>query len=201
MSAPGRRVGLFGGTFDPIHLGHVVVAEEVRRQLDLHEVRILPCRQPPHKDGRGLTPGADRLAMVALATQEYPALVPCSLELERPGPSYTIDTLTQIRAAEPGHELFLILGADSFLELPTWREHERLSEAAHLVVVNRPGTPDTPPPAAGARGDRVRFVSVPPQAVSSREVREHCRRGLDPTPLVGIPVADYIGKCALYRAT
>ena len=96
MTAAIRRVGLFGGTFDPIHRGHVAVAGEVRRQLGLDEVRILPCRQPPHKQRHDLTPGADRLAMVALATQDDPALVPCSLELERPGPSFTIDTLDQL---------------------------------------------------------------------------------------------------------
>lgn len=201
MNGARRRVGLFGGTFDPIHRGHIAVAEEVRHRLALDEVRILPCHEPPHKDRRDLTPGADRLAMVALATQDDPALIPCSLELDRPGPSYTIDTLTSLRAAEPDHEYFLILGADSFAELPTWREHERLSRDARIVVVNRPGA--LPPDLAlgGAPADRVHVVTVPPQDVSSSEVREHCRRGLDITPLVAAAVAVYIGKCALYRAT
>ncbi|MFQ5669665.1 MAG: nicotinate-nucleotide adenylyltransferase [Acidobacteriota bacterium] len=209
------RIGIFGGTFDPVHSGHLAIAETVRRRLDLDVIRLVPCHQPPHKVLPNLTPGADRLAMIALATQDHPALIPCSLELVRRACSYTIDTLEAMQAAAPGAQLFFLMGMDSFVEIETWKDHERLVANYHLVVVNRPGTPS---PGAGpgvpaavrgrmvegaagteAPGGRVHLLQVEPQEISSSAIRQRARRGQSISGMVSPPVESYIGRCALYR--
>jgi nicotinate-nucleotide adenylyltransferase len=206
------RIGVFGGTYDPVHAGHVAVAAAVHRGMGLDAVRVVPCHRPPHKARPDLTPGADRLAMIALATQDTPALVPSSYELTRPAPSYTIDTLRGMQAAEPAARLYFIMGMDSFNELALWKEHGSLLADFHLVVVNRPGS--SPPAAgslpAGARvvagaddrdtaAGRVHMLTVPPQAASSTEIRRRAGQGEDLGGMVPPPVASYIHRCAVYR--
>ena len=133
-----KPLGIFGGTFDPIHYGHLRTAFELLQTLQFDEVRFVPCGDPPH---RGLTyaPAALRLEMVRLATRDEPGFVVDDRELQRPGPSYTVDTLASLRAEFPGHSLCLITGMDAFLGLPTWRRWDEILHFAHIVVAHRPG--------------------------------------------------------------
>ena len=152
------KIGLLGGTFDPIHSGHVAIAEEVRIRMGLGGVRLIPCHLPPHKERPDLTPGADRLAMIALGTQDSWHLIPSSLELARPAPSYTIDTLRYLSAAEPQTQFFFIMGMDSFHDIETWKDYDDLLREYHVVVVNRPGTRPLPPKEKLLPGARKRLV-------------------------------------------
>jgi nicotinate-nucleotide adenylyltransferase len=133
-----KPLGIFGGTFDPIHYGHLRTAFELLQTLQFDEVRFIPCGDPPH---RGLTfaPAALRLEMVRLATRDQPGFVVDDRELQRGGPSYTVDTLASLRAEFPGRSLCLIIGMDAFLGLPTWRRWDEILEFAHIVVAHRPG--------------------------------------------------------------
>ena len=134
------RLGIFGGTFDPIHYGHLLLAESCREQCRLDAVWFLPAAVPPHKQGRELTPAAHRIAMLELATAGNPPFSVCRYEINRGGVNYTVDTLAHFRAEDPERELFFLMGADMFLDLPHWRETRRVCELAVPVVVRRPGT-------------------------------------------------------------
>lgn len=133
------RLGLFGGSFDPVHYGHLLLAECCREQCRLHQVWFVPAHAPPHKQ-RQLTDGARRAEMLELACGGQPAFGVCRLELERGGTSYSVETLERVRQLEPASELFFLLGADSLADLPNWREPARICELATLVVVARPGS-------------------------------------------------------------
>jgi len=144
----GRRTGVLGGTFDPIHLGHLAVASEAARALALDEILLLPSRTPPHRPVDPSTSVFQRFAMVALAASTNARLVASDLELLRQGPSYTADTLRMLHTA--GHEawqLFFLAGADAFAEIATWRDYPAVLDLAHFVVCSRPGTPATSLPA------------------------------------------------------
>jgi len=144
----GRRTGVLGGTFDPIHMGHLAVASEGARALGLNEVLLLPSRTPPHRSVDPSVSIFHRFAMVALAASSDDRMVASDLELVRQGPSYTADTLRMLHAA--GHEawqLFFLSGADAFAEIATWREYPALLDLAHFVVCSRPGTPAASLPA------------------------------------------------------
>ena len=207
------KLGVLGGTFDPFHVGHVEMALGVRRALDLDAVHLVPCRLPPHKERLRLTPGADRLAMIALAVQDHPALVPDSRELMRPAPSFTIDTLRDMAARRPEAQLFFIMGMDSFREIHLWKEHRALVQGFHLVVVNRPGSPrpqesEIPEVARGrlveagqaldAVPGMVHMLEIPPQDVSSTTIRRLAREGAPLEGLVPTAVESYIHRCDLY---
>ncbi len=207
------KLGVLGGTFDPFHVGHVEMALGVRRALDLDAVHLVPCRLPPHKERPRLTPGADRLAMIALAVQDHPALVPDSRELMRPAPSFTIDTLRDMAAHRPEAQLFFIMGMDSFREIHLWKEHRALVQGFHLVVVNRPGSPrpqesEIPEVARGrlveagqaldAVPGKVHMLEIPPQDVSSTTIRRLAREGAPLEGLVPTAVESYIHRCNLY---
>ena len=138
MSPERHAIALLGGTFDPVHYGHLRFADAVRRALGLSEVRIVPARDPPHR-GSPKASAADRLAMLRLAVNEFPGLVVDDRELRRAGKSYTVDTLTDLRRDYPDQPLLLLLGADAFRGLPTWHRWRELFDLAHLVVVERPG--------------------------------------------------------------
>jgi nicotinate-nucleotide adenylyltransferase len=166
--APPERIGVFGGTFDPIHAGHVEAAEAVHRTLDLDRTLLVVANEPWQKEGtRSVTPAEDRMAMVEAAVADRPGLEPSRLEIDRGGPSYTIDTVEELHRLSPGSELFLVVGADVVPDLPTWRNQAALQESVVLVVVDRPGaTGEQPPP-----GWQAVSVPVPPFDVSSTELR------------------------------
>ena len=142
MTPRARRVGLLGGTFDPIHAGHLDVAEAARRALELDEVRLIPARVPPHRSAGALASADDRLAMVRLAIEGCAHLVASDLELRAPGPSYTSATLRELgRQGWRPTQLFFITGADAFAEIATWRDYPAVLDLAHFAVVSRPGLP------------------------------------------------------------
>ncbi len=192
-----------GGTFDPIHYGHLVVAEEVWFRLKLDKVLFVPAAQPPHKLGRVVTPAVHRLEMVKLAVQGNPHFDVSSLEIERPGPSYTVDTLAQLRGSmEPEDDLWLIIGMDSLVELPTWRQPERILQLARLAVVPRPGY--------GANlhelekllpgiSQRVSLIPTPELSISAENLRARVAEGYPIKYQLPEAVEDYIYQVGLYR--
>jgi nicotinate-nucleotide adenylyltransferase len=136
----GKRIGIFGGTFDPPHTGHLLLGEEIREEFCLDEVHFLPCNAPPHKDRPSLTEAKDRFAMVVAATLQNPAFVASPIEVNRPGLSYSIDTV-RVLSEEFGDEteLLFVVGLDSFLDIETWEGYEELLNLCHFIVVSRPG--------------------------------------------------------------
>ena len=134
------RLGILGGTFDPIHMGHLRTAEEIGQELALEKVWLIPSASPPHKTEDPVTPFEHRLTMTRLSIVGSSLLDVLDLEGKRPGPSYTIETLTELhRIFKPDPDLFFILGLDAFLEINTWKEYERLFDYAHFVIISRPG--------------------------------------------------------------
>jgi nicotinate-nucleotide adenylyltransferase len=191
------RIGLYGGTFDPVHLGHLRAAETAREGAGLDLVAFLPAAVPPHR-GAPLSAAADRLAMARLATASHPRFEAWDAELRRPGPSYTVDTVEALVAGRPRDSFVLVVGADTWPEMTTWREPERLLALVEVVVVDRPGHPAVAlvPPFPGGRG--VSRVEGPTLAISATAVRERARRGLSVRFLVPDPVAEYIAERRLY---
>jgi nicotinate-nucleotide adenylyltransferase len=190
------RRGVLGGTFDPIHLGHLRAAENAREALGLDEVLFVPSGNPPHR-GLPLSSGLDRFAMVALATALHPAWVASDVEVARDGPSYTADTLSVLKERRPEDALFLIVGSDTFPEMATWRDPARIFALCTVAVAERPGARDAAPPAAAQV--RVERVSGPGLAISATEVRRRVQEGKSVRYLVPDAVADYIVKRGLYR--
>ena len=190
------RVGLLGGMFDPIHLGHLRAAEIVREGLGLHEVLFMPAAVPPHRPPPE-APARDRYAMVALATAGRAAFVPSDLELEREGPSYTVETVAALGRRAAGTEVFLIVGSDNLLQIAQWREPERLLDLCTVAVVERPG--NGPGPLLGFPSARVRRVEGTALPIASRDLRQAIRAGRSVRHLVPDAVADYIEKRGLYR--
>ncbi len=192
------RVGLLGGTFDPIHLGHLRAAENVREALHLDQVAFVPVGAPPHRD-RPLSSPLDRFAMVCLATAANPRFVASDIEVRRPGTSYTVDTLATLHDERPDDVFVVIVGSDTWPEMATWREPERLFRLCLVAVVDRPGdTVETTlvPPFPDAQGVlRVSGCGLP---ISATAVRERVKRGESVRYLVPEPVNDYIGKRGLY---
>ncbi len=184
------KVGLLGGTFDPIHLGHLRAAENAREALGLDQVAFVPARVPPHRS-RPMASGLDRFAMVALATAGHPAFRPSDLELQREGTSYTVETLRVWRQARPQDELVLLLGSDAFAEMASWREAEAVLGLCAVAVVERPG--ESRQTASALR------VAGPGLEVSSSQVRDRVREGRSVRYLVPETVADFIDKRGLYR--
>ncbi len=136
------RIGIFGGTFDPVHYGHLLLAETCREQCELDQIWFLPASVPPHKQERVLTPANRRTEMLELAIAGHEAFVVSSLEIERGGVSYTVDTLSIIRERHSDADLFFLMGADSLRDLPTWRQTQRICQLATPVVVRRRGAPE-----------------------------------------------------------
>lgn len=173
-------MGVLGGTFDPPHLGHLVVACEALWQLRLDEVRLVPAGRPPHKDDPAVAPAARRAAWLERAVAGRAGLVVSRLELERDGLSYTADTLEAMAAAEPGVQLWFILGADQLAEFPTWRAPERILAAARLAVVARGDVAqgDLDVLAQSVAPGRADIVAVPVIGISSSMIRERIAAGL-----------------------
>ena len=193
------RLGLFGGTFDPIHLGHLILAEGCREACALDRVWFVVAGAPPHKRG-DRTPVEDRLEMVRIATAGHPAFEVSEIEASRPGPHYSVETLETIHRERPGDALFFLIGADSLVDLPTWREPERIARLATIVVVNRPGLEragDLPDFGPGAHP--LRAVHVPPIGIASHDLRRRWAEGRTIRYQVPRGVEAYIEAQGLYR--
>jgi nicotinate-nucleotide adenylyltransferase len=200
------RVGVFGGTFDPVHYGHLILAEQCREQARLDEVWFVPAARPPQKEERAVTRFDRRVEMLALALAGNPTFRVQELENERPGPSYTADTLAELRRRHPGAELFLLLGSDSLVDLPTWREPRRLVEQAGLLAVARPGTPVLSAEELRARlglppevALHLEVVRAPLVDISSRDLRRRVAEGRSIRYFLPRPVECYIAEKRLYR--
>jgi nicotinate-nucleotide adenylyltransferase len=204
LTAAGGRLGLLGGTFDPIHNGHLAIARSVRASLDLERVVFIPAGIPPHKPGQRVTPGVDRAAMVALAIAGDAGLALSMIELDRPGPSYAVDTLTALADAQSDgrQTLEFVLSAEAFAGFPTWREPDRILELARLAVVPRAGARpiDDAWMDASLPGwrERVDFVDGPLVDISASVIRDRVRAGASIEGLVPEAVADYIHAHRLY---
>jgi nicotinate-nucleotide adenylyltransferase len=193
------KIGLYGGTFDPIHLGHLRAAENAREALALDLVAFVPSAVPPHRVSPASPPG-DRLEMTRLATMPYGGFAVWDDELKRSGPSYTVETVDAIVRARASDSFVLVVGADTWPEIPSWREPERLLSLVEVAVVERPGFrsgPEPKPPFASSRG--VRHVSGPGLPLSATAIREQARAGHSVRFLVPDAVADYIAERGLYR--
>jgi nicotinate-nucleotide adenylyltransferase len=192
------RIGLYGGTFDPIHVGHLRAAETAREALGLDLVAFLPSAVPPHRSAPPRA-AADRLAMARLATSSHPQFEAWDAEMRRPGPSYTVETVAALLAERPSDSFVLVVGADTWPEMTTWREPQRLLSLVEVAVVDRPGYsgPDPTVPFAGARG--VRRVAGPSLPISATTIRELARLGRSVRYLVPEAVADYIVERRLYQ--
>jgi nicotinate-nucleotide adenylyltransferase len=189
------RIGIFGGTFDPIHTAHLEVAETVREALGIDRMLLVVANQPWQKqDERTLTPPEDRLAMVEAAVAGWPGLEPCRLEIDRGGPSYTIDTVRDLHRDHPGAELILVVGLDVVSGLTTWRDEPTLRHLVTLAVVGRPGAPPVSPP----DGWHALTVPVAPFDVSSTELRGRLESGLPVDGLVPDAVMRCIERRGLY---
>jgi len=199
------KLGLYGGTFDPVHFGHLLLAERCREELELDEVRLIPAGEPPHKVGQARSPGEVRAEMLEFATAGNPQFVVDRRELKRAGRSYTVETLSEFRSEFPNAELFFLMGADSLADLPQWREPERIAELATIVAVNRG---DRPLPDAttlavtlgDAIASRVVFVSMPGIDLSSTELRDRVAAGKSLRYAVPGAVDAYIRDKKLYAA-
>ena len=195
------RIGIFGGTFDPIHYGHLVAAEEARAILGLEKMLIVPAGQPPHKADRPVTPAEHRVAMVQLAIASNPHFVLSRVDLDRPGPHYSVDMVTRLRRELGPGDVYLIVGMDSLMDLPSWHEAERLMGLCYIVGVNRPGyTYDLAPLEKAVPGisAHIRVLEAPQLEISSHELQDRVRRGLPIKYQVPEPVEDYITRHNLY---
>jgi nicotinate-nucleotide adenylyltransferase len=222
-----KRIALYGGTFDPVHAGHIAVARELTKLLALDEVLFIPAHVAPHKRGRMVTPAFQRYAMLALATQSEPRLRISTIELDEPAKPYTVETLARMKEQlGTDAQLFFVMGADSWMEIKTWREWERVLELTNHLVVTRPGyelsaehvTPairervvdlrGLAPEAiaeeiGGHGGTRIYVTDAVLMDVSATAIREFVGEGrtVDAAPMLPPPVADFIEKYRLYRKT
>ncbi len=194
---PVRRVGVMGGTFDPIHHGHLVAASEVQAEFALDEVVFVPTGVPWQKGEREVAPAEHRYLMTVVATASNPRFTVSRVDIDRPGETYTIDTLRDLRAQRgEGVELFFITGADALAQILSWKSPDALFELAHFVGVTRPGHVLT---GVGLPEDRVSLVEIPALSISSTDCRLRVRQGLPLWYLVPDGVVQYVGKHGLYR--
>lgn len=187
-----------GGTFDPLHHGHLVAASEVAWRFDLDEVVFVPTGEPWQKFDRDVSPTEHRYLMTVIATAANPRFTVSRADIDRRGPTYTIDTLRDLRALMPGAELYFITGADALAEIFTWRDVEELFELAKFVGCTRPGYTMDPATLASIPADRVTMVEIPALAISSTDCRTRKRRGEPIWYLVPDGVVQYVAKHDLY---
>lgn len=190
------RVGIFGGSFNPPHLGHLVIAEWMRGEFALDRILWIPASQSPFKDAASLPDPDRRLEMAQLAAQDNPAFTVSDVEVRRGGASYTIDTLRHLIEAQPETEFNLLMGSDSLSSFDRWRDAERILELADLLVFRRPGEPA--PELSDRIMRRVSFANAPRLEISATVIRERCRLGQSIRYLVPEPVRMYIDRHGLY---
>jgi nicotinate-nucleotide adenylyltransferase len=194
------RLGVMGGTFDPIHHGHLLTAEEARVQFELDEVLFVPTGQPWMKSERRVSPPEDRYLMVVIATSSNPRFMVSRLEVERDGPTYSVDTLRTVREERGDVDLFFITGADAMLEILQWKDPEEALSMAHFIAASRPGY-DLSRFERGAPAEHpnVTVMQIPALAISSTDIRERVAAGRPIRYLVPEGVQTYIEKAGLYR--
>ena len=208
ISAPGKRssrgnwhersrIGIMGGTFDPIHNGHLVAASEVAWVYDLDEVIFVPTGRPVFKLDKHVTNAEDRYLMTVIATASNPKFTVSRVDIDRPGVTYTIDTLRDLRALYPDADLFFITGADAVAEIMQWKDVEQMFDIAHFVAVTRRGYAASSPLPEG----KVDMLEIPALAISSTDVRRRATHGEPVWYLVPDGVVQYIGKHGLYHAS
>jgi nicotinate-nucleotide adenylyltransferase len=191
-----RQIGVMGGTFDPIHHGHLVAASEVAHIFALDEVIFVPTGQPYQKDHRQVSPAEDRYLMTVIATASNPRFSVSRVDIDRPGATYTIDTLRELRvASNQQDELYFITGADALAEILTWHDVDELFALAHFVGCTRPGHRLS---GAGLPDDKISLVEIPALAISSTECRARVEAGEPVWYLVPDGVVQYIAKRRLY---
>ena len=197
------RIGILGGTFDPPHIGHLVIAEEAREKLALAKVYFVPAREPPHKKGEPVSPLEDRVAMLRLALDDHHFFVLSLIEAHRPGPSYTVDTVRQLLDEfPPATELYFVMGMDSLAALPTWHDPDGLIALCKLAVLRRPGySADLAKLELEIPGIRssVEFIPAPELEISSSDLQGRVRNGLSIEYMVPPCVAEYIAEHHLYE--
>ena len=197
-AAPRARVGVMGGTFDPIHHGHLVAASEVQGWFDLDEVIFVPTGEPWQKADRDVSPAEHRYLMTVIATAANPRFTVSRVDIDRGGPTYTVDTLRDLRAERPDTDLYFITGADALTDIFSWHDAEDAFDLAHFVGCTRPGADMDPATLAKIPPDRVTMVEVPALAISSTDCRERQRAGQPVWYLVPDGVVQYITKHGLY---
>lgn len=220
-----QRIGLFGGTFNPIHRGHVQVAEDVLEDFGLDHIYVIPCALPPHKTLGALASAKDRIEMARLALRDRSAITVSTIETDRGGPSYTIDTLNVINSMHsPSAELFFLVGMDAFLEIHTWKSYRKLFDLSGFIVMSRPSSEKTPVALAPLAFEYARHhisdgytlasngkelvhadkktiypATVTPIAIASSQIRDMVRHGAPIRTWVNPAVSDYIDSKGLYR--
>lgn len=198
-----RRVGVMGGTFNPIHNGHLVAADEALTAFDLNEVIFVPAGHPWQKETVDLASAEDRYLMTVIATASHPRFRVSRAEIDRPGPTFTVETLRALHQADPSTELYFITGADAVLEILSWKDPEEVLEHARFIAATRPGydlgrlTKQLPP----GLEDRVHVMEIPALAISSTDIRRRAAEGRPLRFLVPEGIASYIEKNRLYRTT
>jgi nicotinate-nucleotide adenylyltransferase len=196
-----RRVGVMGGTFDPIHHGHLVAASEVQAWFDLDQVVFVPTGQPWQKANREVSAPEHRYLMTVVATASNPRFTVSRVDIDRGGPTYTIDTLRDLAAQFPDADLYFITGADALADIFTWRDASHLFELAHFVGCTRPGYEMDPGSLEGISQDRVTLIEIPALAISSTDCRDRRASGEPVWYLVPDGVVQYIAKYDLYGPT
>jgi len=197
VSATSVRLGVMGGTFDPVHHGHLVAASEVQSKFDLDEVIFVPTGQPWQKTERDVSPPEHRYLMTVIATASNPRFTVSRVDIDRPGPTYTIDTLRDLRSERDVSELYFITGADALDQIISWKDADELFELAHFIGVTRPGhVLDR----SGLPVDRVSLMEIPALAISSTDCRVRVAAGKPVWYLVPDGVVQYISKHRLYAA-
>jgi nicotinate-nucleotide adenylyltransferase len=194
----GKRLGVMGGTFDPVHYGHLVTAEEALHQFELDEVVFVPTGLPWMKEHEIVSPAEDRYLMTVIATASNPRFSVSRVEVEREGPTYTIDTLRAIKDLS-GADLFFITGADAILEIFQWKDRGKLFDLAHFIAATRPGYDIAALEEQAAANEGITAMSIPALAISSTDIRARVARGRPIRYLVPEGVASYVGKAGLYR--
>ncbi|SHN85861.1 nicotinate-nucleotide adenylyltransferase [Desulfitobacterium chlororespirans] len=205
INAPPKRIGIMGGTFDPLHYGHLVAAEMARHEFALEKVIFIPTGNPPHKVGRRVTSPGDRYEMVKRAVRDNRFFEVSDLEILREGYSYTVDTLKDMHELYPQHELYFITGADAFREIFTWREVQSVLSLSHFIGASRPGF-DPHEFLEELKRDYPEFLphmhlfDVPALAISSTDIRSRVKEGKPIRYLLPESVRLYIEEADLYRA-
>ena len=189
-----QSIAVFGGSFDPVHNGHVMIAQSALAELELDRLIVMPAAQSPFKPGQKLAPAEARMEWLRLAFAGEPKVEISSWELDRGGVSYSIETLRALAAAHPNAEMFYLIGADHLATLTEWREAEALAEAATFVVVPRPGAPEE----AFPKPFRGRYLKGDPLAISANEIRQRLRAGRSVEDFVPPPVAQMLNSMQIY---